>query len=249
VDVFIANSVQAKTHACTAEGIDPSRVCVIYNGVNFGAFECDRTIERVRVRSQLGLSPTAPVIGLVANLRPPKAIDVFLRAAQLVRNVQRDARFLIIGDGPLRGSLEALCKELKISDSVLFLGKSENVATLLASFDVGVLSSASESMPNSLLEYMAAGLPVVCTNSGGCMEAVKDGQNGFLVPCGDSKMLADRILQIIQHNVFHDLGTRARRFVESNFSLDSMVRKHEDLFNSLVTRPSISGDNRDPLPQ
>jgi L-malate glycosyltransferase len=248
VDIFVANSVQAKAHACAAEGIDPSRVCVIHNGVNLGAFKCDRNVERTKVRSQLSLSPTAPVIGLVANLRPPKAIDVFLRAARLVRNVQPDARFLIIGDGPLRESLEALCKELEISDSVSFLGKSENVARLLASFDVGVLSSASESMPNSLLEYMAAGLPVVCTNSGGCTEIVKDGQNGFLVPCGDSKRLADRILHIIQQNLFRELGVRARRFVESSFSSESMVRKHEDLFISLVTRSGIPWENSDPLP-
>ena len=234
VDLYLANCRATREWASKTEGIPKNKIGVIYNGVDLKRFEYDREIVRARYRSELNLPADAIVIGIVANLRPPKAIDIFLRAARLVSLRFPDAHFVLAGDGPQMSGMVALSRDLGLSDRAHFLGSRDDVARLLAVFDVGVLSSSSESMPNSILEYMAAGLPVVCTDVGGCREAVVHNGTGFLVPPGDPEALAAAILRVCMEGRAESMGARGRARVETMFTFEQMVRRYEQLYTQLA---------------
>jgi glycosyltransferase involved in cell wall biosynthesis len=234
VDLFLANCRDTREWASKAEGIPKNKFGVIYNGVDLKRFGYDKEAVRAHYRMQLNLPANAPVIGIVANLRPPKAIDVFLRAARLVSLRYPDAHFVLAGDGPQMTGMVALSRDLGLSDRAHFLGSRDDVARLLAAVDVGVLSSSSESMPNSILEYMAAGLPVVCTDVGGCREAVVHNETGLLVPPGDPEALAAAILRVCTEGRAESMGARGRARVESMFTFDGMVRRYEQLYTQLA---------------
>ena len=136
------------------------------------------------MRSELGLTPTTPVAGIVAALRPEKDHLQFLRAAAIVLRRVPEAVFLIVGDGPLRPGLEAAAAELGIAQAVRFLGTRSDIPGLLAAMDVFVLTSQMEANPVSILEAMATSRPVVAPNVGSIAESVDDGVTGYLTEQG-----------------------------------------------------------------
>jgi len=202
VDSFIANSNSTREWAGRVEGIPPERISVIYNAIDLEPFRTLPENTRGISRAALGIPQQAFVVGIVANLRPVKCVDLFIQAARKVKDHRPDACFLVVGscaaDGIEERKLRCLTEELGLSDSVYFLGERRDVHELLPAFDVGVLSSRSESFSNSLVEYVAAGLPVVTTDVGGAREAVTNGVNGFIVSVNDSASLADAILNIAE---------------------------------------------------
>ena len=122
-----------------------------------------------------------------------KDYPMFLRSARQVLDAEPAAAFLLAGEGELTDSLRALALELGIGDSTYFLGRCERVAELLSISEICVLSSKAEGFSNSILEYMAAGRPVVVTNVGGAAELVSEGDTGYLVSSGDDAAMATRI--------------------------------------------------------
>ena len=134
----------------------------------------------------------------MAALRPEKNHALFLRAAARVRRAVPDARFLIVGDGPQRGELEALAQSLAISDAVRFLGTRSDVPEVLSLIDVLALSSHIEANPVSILEAMAAEKPVVATRVGSVDKAVHDGRSGYLVSPGSEEELAGRLIELLR---------------------------------------------------
>ncbi|MGE4441528.1 MAG: glycosyltransferase [Desulfomicrobium sp.] len=233
-DVFVANSEATRQWAQQTEGISPDRIRVIPNGLAGDPipFSDER---RAAAKELLGLPSNAPVAGIVANLRPVKRIDVFLRAAAGVTKKIPDARFVVVGEGDERGKLEALCAELDLTDRAMFLGRRSEVMEILTAFDVGVLSSDSESFSNAVVEYMAAGLAVVATDVGGCREALGGSRAGVLVPPGDSEalgkalafLLADKSVQAYAR-LQHPLR------VQNLFSRDRYIAAYSGLYRDLV---------------
>lgn len=233
VTLFVVNSCHTKKLTKKAENVPEEKIQVIYNGIDHALFQKNQGAIRGEGRRLLGIPDNSPAIGIVANLKPVKGIDVFLRAAQIVKQDVPDARFVIVGDGDEREKLEMLATELGINDSVKFLGKREDIPAILNSLDLGVLTSHFESFSNTILEYLAAGLPVVCTDVGGVREVVVDGVDGFVVQPGDYRTMADKLKTIIDRKLYEPMGKEGLK-ISRKFSLSFMVEQYEETYCRLA---------------
>jgi glycosyltransferase involved in cell wall biosynthesis len=210
-------------------------VVVIPNGVDTERFAPSSDTEAVR--EELGIGPTDPVVIFVAALRPEKNHELFLKVARRVVAKLSHARFLIVGDGPRRESLEMLAGALGVERNVQFLGSRGDVPQLLAASDVFALTSQNEANPVSILEAMSVGRPVVATNVGSIREVIRDGENGFLVAPGDAEQIASRIIALLDDPLrCRAIGEAARETVVNGWSVDAMVSRYETLLASLYER-------------
>jgi glycosyltransferase involved in cell wall biosynthesis len=213
---------------------------VVYNGVNETRISITPS-EVKAVRDQLGLAVDDVVIGVAASLTLAKDHQNFLGAAERVAKEIPEARFLIVGEGPLRKSLEqqALCLGLK--ERVVFAGQHPNVAPYIANFDVAVLPSNNyEGCSNFLLEAMGIGTPCVATNVGGNPELITDGENGLLVPARDPEALANAIIRLVrQPELTTRLVLAANSRLRSNFSLQRMVEQYSNRWESLLAKHGL----------
>jgi glycosyltransferase involved in cell wall biosynthesis len=231
-DGFIGVAKSHGEYLARAEGCPQHKVFVIPNGVDVDRF---RPLEpNTALRDQLGLPVDAPIAAIVAALRPEKNHELFLRSAARVHAQLPQARFLVIGDGALRGQLATLASELGIDQVVHFLGTRSDVAELLSLVDVLVLSSHMEANPVSILEAMACGKPVVATRVGSIPESVHDDETGFLVPPGDEAALAARVAQLLEDRAHaRQLGASGRALVQNRWSLERMVDGYQDLIRQI----------------
>lgn len=208
------------------------RLHAVPNGVDTEEFRpCAGPATRAALREGLGLPAGAPVVGTVARLSPEKDQSLLLSAFARVRARLPEARLLIVGDGPLRGELEARAARLRLGESALFLGERQDVARLLPAMDVFCLPSRTEGMSLTLLEALACGVPAVATAVGGTPEVVRDGETGLLVPSGDPERLAAALLCLLGDPVMtRALGLRARAAAVEHYSLDSMVARYAAIY-------------------
>lgn len=235
VTAYIANSQSTKQWMSDNEGVNHSRVEVIHNGFDLSSFPADSAATRKQIRMSLSIEEHVPVVGMVANLRQIKNYDTFLKAAQIVHHHFPATRFLAVGSGPELQKLKALSAELGITSAVDFLGARQDIPNVLAACDIGVLSSLSESFSNAVVEYMAAGLPVVTTDVGGAREAVDDDINGFIVPIGDWEKMGKRIVELLESGRTAEMGQESRRRSSERFALMTMVEKTEHLYTRCMT--------------
>ena len=231
-DRIIAVSDDLRNTILQAERLSPDQVITIPNGIDVERYQAQRGNEDLK--RSLGLPPSSKVVAIIAALTPVKDHRTFLHAARVIAEREPDARFLIVGDGPLRGELEALAAELGISQNAVFAGWRQDVVDLLAMTDVSVLSSVSEGTSIALLESMAAGVPIVATEVGGNSEVVDHGKTGYLVPASDAEALADRVLSVLQDpRQAERLGAAAVRRAEAKYSIRAMLSKTEELYEEL----------------
>jgi glycosyltransferase involved in cell wall biosynthesis len=164
-----------------------------------------------------------------------KNYPLFLRAAQQVSAAIPNVAFLLAGEGELMGSLQTLAKELGIGERTFFLGRCAEVSHLLRISDVCVLSSKAEGFSNSILEYMAAGKPVVATAVGGAPEVIIEGETGYIVPPDDERAMADRIISLLNDpKRASAMGLKGRAIVEQKFSCDAQLKRTEALYEQLL---------------
>ena len=209
------------------------KVVTIPNGIDIGMW-APRPPEQA-LRDRLGLAPDEQVVGIVGVLAPVKGHRYFLEAAMRLAWDRPKAKFLIVGDGPLRGECERLARELAVADRVIFAGNQDDTAPWLALMDVVVCSSLSEGMSMSLLEAMAMGKPVVATRVGGNPEIIAEGATGVLVPPRDALALVKAVRRLLDDPaVAERMGRAARARVEREFDVRGMVRRMEDLYVSLL---------------
>ena len=229
VDIVVPNS-EAGRIFMTGKGVRPERIRVIPNGLNLARLMNDR-MPLEEARRKVGLPLDAKVIGTVGRLAPKNAHTYLIQAAALVKEKIPDVRFALVGDGPLRASLENLAKELGVSDSVIFFGEQRNIGTYFSAFDVAVLTSRIEGCSNCLIEAMAMGKPVVATAVDGNREIVEHGQNGLLVPFGHPEAVAEAVLTLIDDLEAADvMGQRANELIVDKFSLEKMVNEYQSLY-------------------
>jgi glycosyltransferase involved in cell wall biosynthesis len=234
----VANSESVRQELIR-QGVPAKKTTVIYNGIDQMRVTLPGAVSRAESFSRVGLT-TAPAEGslcvtLVANMRHEvKDYPLFLRAARRVRNAIPHAVFLLAGEGELMPSLQALARELGIEDCTYFLGRCEALADLLSISDVCVLSSKAEGFSNSILEYMAAGRPVVATDVGGAREAIVEGTTGYLVPAGDEEKMADRLITLLRNERRADIGAAGRDVVQARFSLEAQLARTEELYDRLL---------------
>ena len=234
-DGFIAVADSHGAHLIHNERFPDDKVFVIPNGVDTNRFA--PIPDLAAVRHELAVGPADPVVTIVAALRPEKNHELFLRVAQQVSQQFRSAKFLVIGDGPRRESLEGLARELDIASSVKFLGSRSDVPRLLSASDVFALTSHNEANPVSILEAMSVGRPVVSTNVGSIREVVADGHNGFLVPAGNGEQLTTRVVSLLEDPLrCQEMGAAARETVVAGWSIDNMVRNYEHLIAAIFAR-------------
>lgn len=235
VDRFLVNSNAIKENMSKMEKVPLDKIDVIYNGIRPERYACDDADERDRLRKEFKIPADHIVVGCTANLnRKVKRVDRFIRAAALISRSATKVSFLIIGDGCLRGELAGLANDLGIGDKIIFTGLRSDVAALLKMIDIGVLTSDSEGISNSILEYMAAGIPAVVTDVGGNPELIEDNREGFLVH-PEIEAISDSVLKLINNpELRHTLGRNGRQKACSIFSLKSMVQKTENYYFSLV---------------
>ena len=250
-DQIIANS-EAVRSKLVDEGINEKRIAVIHNGIDMTRLEPDVPTSREESLRVLGLEKATSwrvFITIVANMRHEvKDYRMFLRAAQLVKATVPDVGFLLAGEGQLRSSIEEFATRLDLTASVFFLGRCQRLSDLLNVSDVCVLSSKAEGFSNSILEYMAAGRPVVATDVGGAKEAIVEGETGYLVDSGDYASMAQRVVSLLlEPEKARAMGEKGNRRVERKFSSRALLQNTETLYNSLLANRVVSADSAGPM--
>jgi len=194
---------------------------------------------RGELRRELGLSDDHRLVGIVARLVPIKNHRLFLRAARLVAEAVPQARFVIAGDGELREGLEAYARDLGLDGRVIFTGWRRDLPRLYADLDVVALTSINEGTPVSLIEAMAAGVPVVATAVGGVPEVVVDGETGCLVKPGDAEGLAEAITELLRDpKKAREMGQRGKEVVYPKFAAQTLLANVEHLYTELLRQRS-----------
>jgi glycosyltransferase involved in cell wall biosynthesis len=232
-DRVVFNTSAAIPFALAKEGVRPEQVVYIPNGVTVARQNCSSNSPHIR--HELGISPTARVVGMVGRLYPQKGHGHLLTAFTRVLEEVTDAILLIVGDGPLRNRLESQATHLGIAGQVHFLGERADVRALLAGIDVYVHASLYEGMPNAVMEAMAAGKPVVATAVDGTRELITHGQTGYLVPPSDPQAMADQIVYALKNvSQANLIGAAAAQRIIRDFSIDHMVSAYDKLYRELV---------------
>jgi glycosyltransferase involved in cell wall biosynthesis len=240
----LANSASIGRMLVNVEGVPPGRVAVVPNFVDEAAFERPAHPVLTALRQEFRLEGAAPIVGIVANLLPVKDHAMLLRAAAVLRPRWPRLRIVLVGDGPCRPELERLSDELELADTVVFAGWRPNAPNLHHAFDVSVLCSSSEGLPNSVLEAMAASRPVVATNVGAVRDAVIDEETGILVPSGDHARLAAALDGLSRDSVrAARMGQAGAARARAQYSPDAALNALERLYGRLLDR-AISRDNR-----
>ena len=231
-DAIVVNSLAVRDHLLS-RSVTPGKINVIYNGLDLERLRPETT-DRAAICRELGLSETGGVrfITLVANLRHEvKNQPMFLRVANRVLQKFPDTHFVLAGEGDLSSALEAQAADLGIDENVHFIGRCDGLAELLLISYTCVLTSFAEGFSNSIIEYMAAGKPVVATNVGGAAEAIIEDETGYLVASDDDEAMADRLVELLgDEEKALAMGVRGKTIAEEKFSSQVQLSKILDLY-------------------
>jgi glycosyltransferase involved in cell wall biosynthesis/protein-tyrosine-phosphatase len=214
-------------------GLRPERITLLQNAVMLTDYSSPG--EGAVLRTEFGIPEHAGVVSIVGRLSAEKGHEDFLQAALTVLKAVPDTRFLIVGDGPLRGQLERRIGELALHGRVFLTGHRSNLAELYGLTDVLAISSYTEGIPNVLLEAFAYGRPAVATTVGGVPEVLEDGRTGYLVAPGEPGQLAERLITLLEDATLREgMGRAARRAVEDRFSFVERTKALERLYEQQV---------------
>lgn len=230
----------AVSHATKAEmvagGVPADHVTVIHNAIDTLAWSPERSTDSFR--AELKLDGAFPVIGYVGRINQEKDLDTWLRAAAIVANKYPAAKFILVGDGrgdDTQPKLEQLAKTLGIEGSVIFPGYRSSLQAVYSAFDIFMLSSRREGLPNCILEAMAMGLPVVTTDVAGAKELVKDQETGYVLSQGDVQGLGAALLKLVDNSELRARFRQAGRMrIEREFSFTNRLRRIEDLYEGML---------------
>ncbi len=211
----------------------PWKYHIIHNGIDPIPFQGTQKAKYLYERYGLGENDSHIVS--IARLMKIKAHSTLLRAYARVVKKKKNTRMLLIGDGPLRKDLERDSEKLGLTNYVRFLGHQHNVAEWLSIACISVLSTHIEGFSLTVLESMAAGVPVIATDVGGNREAIQDGVTGFLTPHGDANAITGNILNLLNDpDLRHAIGERAKKVVQKSFTIEATARKTVDLYRTIL---------------
>jgi glycosyltransferase involved in cell wall biosynthesis len=226
-----ANSAAARMAAAQLEKANPAKIDVLYNGVDIEVFRNHDADEQPAVT----VPRDAKVVGIVANYRPVKDLPLFLRAAAVVATQEPDTVFLLVGTGSLEAELRALAASLGIAGHTIFTCGRGDVPPYLHRMSIACLSSQSEGLSNSILEYMAAGLPVVATDVGGNRELIDDGHTGFLVRERTPEAFAAPVIRLLRDDEMRArFGRAGLERCEQMFDISVAVKNTQNYYEHLV---------------
>jgi glycosyltransferase involved in cell wall biosynthesis len=240
-DVIVANSEAVRADVIEREHLDPKGIRMIHNGVP--PAEPMTLPERRALREGWGAGDDTVVIGCVANYKPHKGLELVIRSvARLARATGPELRLVLVGDGRLRPELEALRRDLGAEREVVLHGLEPDARRLYGAFDIAVLASEAEGLPNVVLEAAAAGLPIVATAAGGTAEILRDGATGRLVPIDDEDAFVEALAALRADPIAQKrLGDAARADIEARFGVARMVAEFADLYRELAARDGRTG--------
>jgi glycosyltransferase involved in cell wall biosynthesis len=240
-DIAIAVSESTREFCIRARLLSPKRVKKVYLGAPLDEFQPATGERALEARRSLALPLDAPICGTVTRLHESKGNRYFIDAAAEVGKLHPEARFVLVGEGPLQGDLEAQARQLGIADRVIFLGFQRDVAACLASFDVAVFPSLWEGTPLTVFEAMAMAKPILSTDVDGLKDVLTDDQNARVVPARDSKALAMEMSHLLSEPTLRRrLGERALTSSRA-FDIQTFVDKMEMLYDLLTGRYRSEG--------
>lgn len=235
-DDIVPVSEQIKNILLDHKSINSEKVKVIYNGIYKENFQSRKSNV---IRKELDFSKNDIIIGSIGNVRPPKAYDNLIRAADLVVKKMPNVKFIIVGENKniLYDKLLKLRNKLKLESNVFFLGFRSNIAEILNSIDLYLLSSTSEGCSISTIEAMACGVPMVVTRCGGLEEMVNDQHDALIVNINAPAEIADAILRLVQDkSLCKQLTDNALNTVNSRFTTDAMLDAYKLLYSHALDR-------------
>ena len=241
----VVNSRAVQRVTAEAEGFAKESVYVIYNGFadrDTRAFNDCAVLSRLQQLRKEG----ATLMGLVANIRPIKRIGDAVDCLALLKDSVPDLQLVVLGAGD-GSELTRQADANAVGDRCHLLGSSDSIPACLAQLDIGILCSESEGFSNAIVEYKRAGLPVVCSNVGGNPEAVRDGEDGFVYPVGDTQALAVAVATLAgDSNLRKVMGARAKENAQREFGMSRMIAAHQALYRDILGLPKDAsvGDRR-----
>lgn len=231
---FIALSKEQEQYLLDKVRISEAKVQRICNGVDTEKFSDQLFATNKLHRTESGASNGKIVIGCVGRLAPIKGHSVLLKAFKKVSDAcDQQVCLKIAGDGEERESLEVCARDLNITDRITFMGNQANIPEVMAGFDFFVLPSLAEGISNTILEAMAAGLPVIATDVGGNADLVTDNETGLIVPSNSPDDLANAMIRLIKEpETCKDFSVKGRSKACSEFSLSTMVARYHQLYQN-----------------
>lgn len=232
---IVANGENVRDHVAKTEKVPLSKILLIHNGIAISDHAESKPAVFEDIQAKLW-------IGIVANLKPVKRIDVFLKGIAHLKAICNNIDFkaLVLGEGVERERLQDIAREFNLLSTVQFMGEVTNVTAYLQNIDIGVLCSDREGFPNSILEYMACGLPVVATAVGGNTELVDD-TNGFCVPPGNPVALAECLVRLVLSSELRKrMGYRSLERVKHCFSWDRIINEWQSHYMSLLGKRDLT---------
>lgn len=220
---------EAVTHS---SWLKKEQFTTIYNGRDVQVF----TDEEIReLRASWGASDETIVIGLTSQLAAVKRVDVLIQAYADVLNQERHIRLVISGFGNVEDELKQQVQSLNIADKVHFAGFTSTPLLTAAGYDIAVSTSSNEGFPNTIVEYMASGAAVISTDVGGVREIIDDGENGVLIPVGNSDALVQKLTQLLDNSVFRKaLAEKGQQRIAAQFTEERMVNEVEAYFQNIL---------------
>lgn len=244
VDRFICASAVIRSMLIN-DGVPASRTTVVYEGIDPDYVEA---AAQFNVHAGFWLPMGAPIVGNVAALVPHKGQRYLIDAAALVVRKVPNARFLIVGEGELRETLQQQIKQLNLEKHVLLTGFRPDVLSLHKAFNLFVMSSVTEGLGTSVLDAMACGRAVVGTRAGGIPEMIIDGVTGLLVPTRDAEALASAIVRLLRDSAERNaFGQTGRSRVRERFSAGRMVNETVSVYAELVDTNRAEDTVRSPV--
>jgi sugar transferase (PEP-CTERM/EpsH1 system associated) len=241
---YVALSRQIRDYLVDRVGVDATEVALLYNGVDLQRFRPPQ-----HGREKIAGSPFTDadtwLIGTVGRLSPVKdqllLARAFVRALELAPEARRQLRLVMVGEGPLRGSVETILRDGGVSGLCWLAGDRSDVPAVMRGLDAFVLPSIAEGISNTILEAMATALPIVATRVGGNVELLNDA-TGTLVDSGDVEDMARAVLDDWRdRDASRARGQRARAEVQRRFSLERMVAGYADLYDGLLAQAAARG--------
>ncbi len=254
-DIAIAVSKSTADFVINARLVPADKVKIVYLGAPHDEFSRVRSAEEVtEARRLLGIAPGDFAIGTVTRLHESKGNAYLVEAARLVLDRKPSAKFVVVGEGPLREPLEAQARQLGLGDRFVFVGFVRDVAGVLSAFDLSVFPSLWEGTPLTVFEALASGKPIVATDADGLLDVLTDRHDARIVPRRDAAALADAILDLMNDPVERARLAAAARVTAQRYDITAFVRKMEQLYVrlcngargdlSFLTEPRASGEER-----
>jgi glycosyltransferase involved in cell wall biosynthesis len=224
-----------------ALGVAPrERFVVIRLGIELDERVAPERNGRGESRRYLGIPGDRFAVGWIGRMTAVKRTDDVLIAFKSLRDSGVDAVLCMVGDGPDRVLLEQRARELGVTRDMVFLGYQEDVAPFYAAFDALVLPSGNEGTPVTVIEALAAELPVVATRVGGVPDVVRDGEDGFLVEAGATDDLADRLGRLARDpDLRARMGKKGRERVLPRYAVERLVDDIDELYRSLLSAGGV----------